>query len=47
MADPTPPTAASAERIRFDVTEEDAGLRLDQVVARRVPDLSRRKARHG
>lgn len=45
MADPTPPTAASAERIRFDVTEEDAGLRLDQVVARRVPDLSRRKAR--
>lgn len=45
MADPTLPSGANAERVRFDVTEEDAGLRLDQVVARRVPDLSRRKAR--
>lgn len=41
----TPPTSASAERIRFDVSAEDAGLRLDQVLARRVDGLSRRKAR--
>lgn len=30
---------------RFRVSEEDAGLRLDQILARCVPGLSRRKAR--
>lgn len=30
---------------RFEVTEQDAGLRLDQVIPRRIPSLSRRKAR--
>ncbi|MEZ4360511.1 MAG: RluA family pseudouridine synthase [Kofleriaceae bacterium] len=33
------------ERVRFLVEAEDAGLRLDQVLARRVEALSRRKAR--
>lgn len=33
------------ERIRFEVEEADVGLRLDQVLARRVAELSRRKAR--
>ncbi len=32
-------------RYRFIVREEDQGLRLDQVLAARVPGLSRRKAR--
>ena len=32
-------------KTRFVVAEEDAGLRLDQVVPRHVPGLSRRKAR--
>ncbi len=41
----TPPVRASAERIGFDVAAEDAGLRLDQVLARHIPGLSRRKAR--
>jgi 23S rRNA pseudouridine1911/1915/1917 synthase len=31
--------------IRFEVTREDNGLRLDQVVPKHVPALSRRKAR--
>ena len=31
--------------IRFTVTEQDAGRRLDQVLAARIPELSRRKAR--
>lgn len=31
--------------VRFTVTEEDAGRRLDQVLAARIPELSRRKAR--
>jgi 23S rRNA pseudouridine1911/1915/1917 synthase len=35
----------TAERHRFEVSEEDAGLRLDQVLSRRVPGLSRRRAR--
>ena len=30
---------------RFTVTAEDNGLRLDQMIARHVPDLSRRRAR--
>jgi 23S rRNA pseudouridine1911/1915/1917 synthase len=34
-----------AERERFEVAADEAGLRLDQVLARRVPGLSRRKAR--
>jgi 23S rRNA pseudouridine1911/1915/1917 synthase len=34
-----------ATRHRFVVTPEDAGLRLDQALASRVPGLSRRKAR--
>lgn len=33
------------ERIRFQVEPADAGLRLDQLLARRIADLSRRKAR--
>jgi 23S rRNA pseudouridine1911/1915/1917 synthase len=33
------------ERIRFQVEAADAGLRLDQVLARRIESLSRRKAR--
>jgi 23S rRNA pseudouridine1911/1915/1917 synthase len=33
------------DRVRFDVEVADAGLRLDQVLARRIADLSRRKAR--
>ncbi|MBK8257088.1 MAG: RluA family pseudouridine synthase [Polyangiaceae bacterium] len=35
----------SATRHRFLVKNEDAGLRLDQVLAARVPEFSRRKAR--
>ena len=35
----------AAGRFRFEVAEEQGGLRLDQFVARCVPDLSRRKAR--
>jgi len=34
-----------AERVTFVVEADDQGLRLDQVLARRVPGLSRRKAR--
>lgn len=33
------------ERARFQVEPADAGLRLDQLLARRIPELSRRKAR--
>lgn len=33
------------ERIRFEVEAADVGLRLDQLLARRIADLSRRKAR--
>lgn len=40
-----PPTRASARRVRFEVEAGDDGIRLDQVVARHVPELSRRKAR--
>jgi 23S rRNA pseudouridine1911/1915/1917 synthase len=35
----------STRTVRFEVTAEDAGKRLDQVLAARVPDLSRSKAR--
>lgn len=35
----------TARRERFEVSSEDEGVRLDQVLARRVPGLSRRKAR--
>ena len=34
-----------SEKIAFVVEAEDEGLRLDQILARRVPGLSRRKAR--
>ena len=34
-----------AQRHRFKIAPEDAGLRLDQALAARVPGLSRRKAR--
>lgn len=37
--------ASTAERRRFAVEEADLGLRLDQVLARRIDDLSRRRAR--
>lgn len=33
------------ERVRFQVEAADEGLRLDQLLARRIADLSRRKAR--
>lgn len=33
------------ERARFTVEPADAGLRLDQLLARHIPELSRRKAR--
>lgn len=36
---------SAAQRHRFVTSAEDAGLRLDQVLAARVPGLSRRKAR--
>lgn len=36
---------STARKIRFVVDREDEGLRLDQVLARRIPDLSRRRAR--
>jgi 23S rRNA pseudouridine1911/1915/1917 synthase len=35
----------SASRTRFEVTADDAGLRLDQILPRHVAGLSRRKAR--
>ena len=35
----------AARPIRFTVAPEDAGLRLDQLLAKRVPELSRRTAR--
>lgn len=35
----------SAQRIRFTVAADDEGLRLDQLLAKRVPSLSRRTAR--
>jgi len=35
----------STRMVRFEVPVEDAGKRLDQVLAAHVPDLSRRKAR--
>jgi 23S rRNA pseudouridine1911/1915/1917 synthase len=31
--------------VRFEVAPEEAGLRLDQLLAARIPELSRRKAR--
>ena len=36
---------SSAKKVRFVVERDDEGLRLDQVLARRIPDLSRRRAR--
>ncbi len=36
---------SAAQRHKFVITPEDAGLRLDQALALRVPGLSRRKAR--
>ena len=36
---------SSARKVSFEVVEEDAGRRLDQVLAARIPELSRRKAR--
>ncbi len=36
---------ARGQKIEFRVTDEDAGRRLDQVLAAHVPELSRRKAR--
>ena len=35
----------TARRERFEVSPEDEGVRLDQALARRIPGLSRRKAR--
>lgn len=35
----------TARRERFEVAPEDAGMRLDQVLAKRIEGLSRRKAR--
>ena len=35
----------AARHFRFTVASEDAGLRLDQLLAKRVPELSRRTAR--
>ena len=35
----------TASKTRFEVTADDAGLRLDQVIPRHVEGLSRRKAR--
>jgi 23S rRNA pseudouridine1911/1915/1917 synthase len=40
-----PPTMAAARRIAFEVAPAEAGMRLDQVLARRVPGLSRGAAR--
>src|SRR5262245_38032986 len=37
--------AADANRVSFTVAEAEAGLRLDQALAARVPGLSRRRAR--
>lgn len=37
--------SAGPKKFRFEVTKEDSGRRLDQVLADRVPGLSRRKAR--
>jgi 23S rRNA pseudouridine1911/1915/1917 synthase len=34
-----------AETVRFVVPDADAGLRLDQALARHVPGLSRRRAK--
>lgn len=36
---------STAQKFEFVVRAEDEGLRLDQVLAQRVPDLSRRRAR--
>jgi 23S rRNA pseudouridine1911/1915/1917 synthase len=36
---------SAANKTRFEVTAEDAGLRLDQIIPRHVAGLSRRKAR--
>jgi 23S rRNA pseudouridine1911/1915/1917 synthase len=40
-----PPTMVAARRIAFEVAPAEAGMRLDQVLARRVPGLSRGAAR--
>ena len=37
--------SADSGKTRFEVTAEDAGLRLDQIIPRHVAGLSRRKAR--
>jgi 23S rRNA pseudouridine1911/1915/1917 synthase len=39
------PSPADASRVTFTVADGDAGLRLDQALAARVPGLSRRRAR--
>src|SRR5579872_6645709 len=42
----TPKSGPSdAGRVTFTVSDAEAGLRLDQALAARVPDLSRRRAR--
>ncbi|MDG2304889.1 MAG: RluA family pseudouridine synthase [Candidatus Binatia bacterium] len=41
----TQPSRGIAERVQFEVSSEDGGLRLDQLIAKHVPGLSRRKAR--
>jgi 23S rRNA pseudouridine1911/1915/1917 synthase len=37
--------SASATRTRFEVAPDETGLRLDQIIPRHVPGLSRRRAR--
>jgi 23S rRNA pseudouridine1911/1915/1917 synthase len=41
----TKPTAGDGSRVTFTAGEAEAGLRLDQALAARVPGLSRRRAR--
>ena len=40
-----PPAGSSPRRVRFVARAEHAGLRLDQLLAANIPDLSRRQAR--
>src|SRR5450432_47893 len=39
------PMTSTTTKTTFETTAEDAGLRLDQILPRHVPGLSRRKAR--
>ena len=41
----TKPTSGDEGRVTFTVGDAEAGLRLDQALAARVPGLSRRRAR--